>query len=140
MSKEKKVAVNFAVAAAIGLTVYLAGQLLLALMVVKGWVAETSAGPAQILLGGAGTFLSGLWASKKVPVGPLTAALAVAGIMVMTLVAVGMLCYEELASVSHLIVRLGIMTVGALLGGLAGATGIGSSRKKQPRRKGKRKF
>ena len=54
MSKEKKVAVNFAVAVAIGLTVYLAGQLLLALMVVKGWVAETSAGPAQILLGGAG--------------------------------------------------------------------------------------
>ena len=133
MSKEKKSAANFAVAVVIGLTVYLAGQLLLALLVVKGWLAEASVGPAQIMLGGAG-------AVKKVPLGPLTAALAAAGVLVVTLVLLGVLFYEELAPVSDLILRLVVMAVGALLAGIAGATGGGSSRKKQPRRKGKRKF
>lgn len=140
MSKEKKSAANFAVAVVIGLTVYLAGQLLLALLVVKGWLAEASVGPAQIMLGGAGAFLSGLWAAKKVPLGPLTAALAVAGVLVVTLVLLGVLFYEELVPVSDLILRLAVMAVGALLAGIAGATGGGSGRKKQPRRKGKRKF
>jgi len=139
MSKGKSVIADLLIAVMIGLLVYLPGQLLLALLVVKGYLPETQVTVAQLFLGMTGAFLGGLWAANRLPMGALpSAASAAAGMAAVTML-LGVLCYEELAPVGTVALRVSLMAAGALLAGLTDVAWSGRYRKRRPARGGKRK-
>ena len=112
--------------AAVSLAVYLAGVLLLALLVVKGIVPQEAAFPVIAALCVLGALSGGLTAARRTPWGPLPSALANTGLFVLALLAVGLGCWQE---------RIGAPGGMLLLCALGGGTAAGLLGARQGRRR-----
>ena len=81
--------------AAVSVIVYLAGILLLALLVVKGAVPERAAFPAVAVLCLLGTLSGGVVTARRTPWGPLSAALLNTALFAAVLLVVGLACWPD---------------------------------------------
>ena len=81
--------------AAVSVIVYLAGILLLALLVVKGAVPERAAFPAVAVLCLLGTLSGGVVTARRTPWGPLSAALLNTALFAAVLLVVGLACWAD---------------------------------------------
>lgn len=114
------------------LGIYLGGQLLLALLLVKGTLPERGAFPAVAVLCGLSVACGGLLTVRRSPWGTLPAGLLTAGLFAGVLLVVGLSCWESITWLG----RGGILLLCALAGGaLAGL--LGCRRKRGGRRKRK---
>ena len=115
--------------AAVSVIVYLAGILLLALLVVKGAVPERAAFPAVAVLCLLGTLSGGVVTARRTPWGPLSAALLNTALFAAVLLVVGLACWPD---------RIGsrgvILLLCALGGGLAAGL-LGGRRGRRRKRK-----
>ena len=115
--------------AAVSVIVYLAGILLLALLVVKGAVPERAAFPAVAVLCLLGTLSGGVVTARRTPWGPLPAALLNTALFAAVLLVVGLACWPD---------RIGsrgvILLLCALGGGLAAGL-LGGRRGRRRKRK-----
>lgn len=139
MSKGKNVAVDLAAAVGMGMVVYLAGQLPLALLVVRGYLPEAQIRMAQMLLGAAGAFAGTVRAVRRIPWEALTTATIVALGMAVSTLLLGTVCWGALAAADDIAMRLLAMALGALAAGVITASGKGGGRKRRAGRKVKRK-
>lgn len=114
------------------LGIYLAGQLLLALLLVKGTLPEGSAFPVVAALCVAAVTCGGLLTVRRSPWGTLPAGLLTAGLFVMALLLVGLSCWESVTWMGH----GGILLLCALAGGLLAGL-LGGRRKRGGKRKRK---
>lgn len=108
------------------LGIYLGGQLLLALLLVKGTLPEGGAFPAVAVLCGLSVACGGLLTVRRSPWGTLPAGLLTAGLFAGVLLVVGLSCWESITWLG----RGGILLLCALAGGaLAGLLGGRRKRK-----------
>lgn len=110
---------------AVSAGVYLAGILLLTLLVVKGAVPERAAFPAVAALCLLGALCGGVAVARRTPWGPLPAALLNTVIFAVVLLAVGLACWPDgISWGGHggvlLLCALGGGTAAGLLGGRRG--------------------
>lgn len=112
-------------AAALG--VYLAGLLLLALLLVRGTLPEKSAFPAVAVLCAAAVFCGGMTAARRSPWGTLPAGLACAALFAAVLAAVGTAFWQGITWTG----RGGILLLCALAGGLLAGLLGGRKRKRR---------
>ena len=109
--------------AAVSVIVYLAGILLLALLVVKGAVPERAAFPAVAVLCLLGTLSGGVVTARRTPWGPLSAALLNTALFAAVLLVVGLACWPDgigSRGVILLLCALGGGLAAGLLGGRRG--------------------
>ena len=109
--------------AAVSVIVYLAGTLLLALLVVKGAVPERAAFPAVAVLCLLGTLSGGVVTARRTPWGPLSAALLNTALFAAVLLVVGLACWPDgigSRGVILLLCALGGGLAAGLLGGRRG--------------------
>ena len=109
--------------AAVSVIVYLAGILLLALLVVKGAVPERAAFPAVAVLCLLGTLSGGVVTARRTPWGPLSAALLNTALFAAVLLVVGLACWPDgigSRGVVLLLCALGGGLAAGLLGGRRG--------------------
>ena len=109
--------------AAVSVIVYLAGILLLALLVVKGAVPERAAFPAVAVLCLLGTLSGGVVTARRTPWGPLSAALLNTALFAEVLLVVGLACWPDgigSRGVILLLCALGGGLAAGLLGGRRG--------------------
>ena len=109
--------------AAVSVIVYLAGILLLALLVVKGAVPERAAFPAVAVLCLLGTLSGGVVTARRTPWGPLSAALLNTALFAAVLLVVGLACWPDgigSRGVILLLCALGGGLTAGLLGGRRG--------------------
>lgn len=114
------------------LGVYLAGQLLLALLLVKGTLPEGMAFPAVAVLCAAAAVCGGLLTVRRSPWGTLPAGLLTAGLFAGVLLVVGLSCWESVTWTGH----GGVLLLCALAGGLLAGL-LGGRRKRGGKRKRK---
>lgn len=114
------------------LGIYLAGQFLLALLLVKGTLPEGSAFPVVAVLCVAAVTCGGLLTVRRSPWGTLPAGLLTAGLFIVVLLLVGLSCWESVTWLGH----GGILLLCALAGGLLAGL-LGSRRKRGGKRKRK---
>jgi len=114
------------------LGIYLAGQLLLALLLVKGTLPEGAAFPAVAALCAAAVACGGLLTVRRSPWGTLPAGLLTAGLFAGVLLVVGLSCWESVTWMGH----GGILLLCALAGGLLAGL-LGGRRKRGGKRKRK---
>ena len=131
MSKGRTLGIDLVVSVGIGMGVYLLAQLLLALLVVKSVVPESGVLGIQVLVGGMGTLLGGLWAAKVLPWGPLPSGAAAALGTAAVTALLGMLLYDGVALTAETGLRLGVMLGGGLLAGGLRATGGGHRKRRR---------
>ena len=108
---------------AVSVIVYLAGILLLALLVVKGAVPERTAFPAVAVLCLLGTLSGGVVTARRTPWGPLSAALLNTALFAAVLLVVGLACWPDgigSRGVILLLCALGGGLAAGLLGGRRG--------------------
>ena len=108
---------------AVSVIVYLAGILLLALLVVKGAVPERAAFPAVAVLCLLGTLSGGVVTARRTPWGPLSAALLNTALFAAVLLVVGLACWPDgigSRGVILLLCALGGGLAAGLLGGRRG--------------------
>ena len=115
----------------LGAGCYLAGILLLALLVVKGGVPERAVFPATALWCLAVSAGSGTLTARRGPWGPLPSALLNAARFAALLVLLGMSCWQKITWNGHGGVLLLCVFAGGLLAGFLGG--------RRPRRRKKRK-
>ena len=109
--------------------VYLPGQMLITLLVVKGAVGEESLFPAVAAVCLVAALAGGFLCARRPVWGALPSAMLCALLFASVLTAIGILCWEEGITWTG---RGGILLLCALAGGLlAGALGQGSRRKKK---------
>ena len=109
--------------AAVSVIVYLAGILLLALLVVKGAVPERAAFPAVAVLCLLGTLSGCVVTARRTPWGPLSAALLNTALFAAVLLVVGLACWPDgigSRGVILLLCALGGGLAAGLLGGRRG--------------------
>ena len=109
--------------AAVSVIVYLAGILLLALLVVKGMVPERAAFPAVAVLCLLGALSGGGVTARRTPWGPLPAALLNTALFAAVLLVVGLACWPDgigSRGVILLLCALGGGLAAGLLGGRRG--------------------
>ena len=109
--------------AVVSVIVYLAGILLLALLVVKGAVPERAAFPAVAVLCLLGTLSGGVVTARRTPWGPLSAALLNTALFAAVLLVVGLACWPDgigSRGVILLLCALGGGLAAGLLGGRRG--------------------
>ena len=109
--------------AAVSVIVYLAGILLLALLVVKGAVPERAAFPAVAVLCLLGTLSGGVVTARRTPWGPLSAALLNTALFAAVLLVMGLACWPDgigSRGVILLLCALGGGLAAGLLGGRRG--------------------
>lgn len=114
----------------LALCVYLAGILLLALLMVKGSAPESAALPLTAALCALGAAGGGGVTARRSRLGPLPASMAVALCFLAALALLGFLCWQGPA----LNGRSGVLALCVLAGGvLGGALGSRRSRRKKKR-------
>ena len=109
--------------AAVSVIVYLAGILLLALLVVKGAVPERVAFPAVAVLCRLGALSGGVVTARRTPWGPLPAALLNTALFAAVLLVAGLACWPDgigSRGVILLLCALGGGLTAGLLGGRRG--------------------
>lgn len=112
--------------------IYLAGQLLVTLLILKGALAEAGMFPAVAILCLLASLAGGFLCARQSPWGPLPGAMAAAVLFAGLLGAVGILCWGEgITWAGH-----GGMLLCALGGGLAAGLLGGSRKKKRKHRPG----
>ncbi|MDY5613570.1 hypothetical protein [Dysosmobacter sp.] len=114
-------------AAAVG--VYLAGVLLLALLVVKGVVPERAAFPAVAVLCLLGALSGGGVAARGTPWGPLPAALLNTALFAAVLLVVGLACWPDGVGGRGVVLLLCALGGGLAAGVLGGRRGRRRKRK-----------
>lgn len=115
--------------AAVSVIVYLAGILLLALLVVKGAVPERAAFPAVAVLCLLGTLSGGVVTARRTPWGPLSAALLNTALFAAVLLVVGLACWPDGIGSSGVILLLCALGGGLAAGLLGGRRGRRRKRK-----------
>ena len=116
--------------AAVSVIVYLAGILLLALLVVKGAVPERAAFPAVAVLCLLGTLSGGVVTARRAPWGPLSAALLNTALFAAVLLVVGLACWPDGIGSRGVILLLCALG-GGLAAGLLGGRRGGRRRKRK---------
>ncbi len=111
--------------------IYLLGQLLVTLLVVKGALREERMFPVIAVLCLLAALAGGLLCARRPVWGPLPSAMLCALLFAAVLAAVGILCWEEGISWAG---RGGILMLCALAGGLLAGL-LGSGRRKKKHRK-----
>ena len=115
--------------AAVSVIVYLAGILLLALLVVKGAVPERAAFPAVAVLCLLGTLSGGVVTVRRTPWGPLSAALLNTALFAAVLLVVGLACWPDGIGSRGVILLLCALGGGLAAGLLSGRRGRRRKRK-----------
>lgn len=115
--------------AAVSVIVYLAGILLLALLVVKGAVPERVAFPAVAVLCLLGTLSGGVVTARRTPWGPLSAALLNTALFAAVLLVVGLACWPDGIGSRGVILLLCALGGGLAAGLLSGRRGRRRKRK-----------
>ena len=115
--------------AAVSVIVYLAGVLLLALLVVKGAVPERAAFPAVAVLCLLGTLSGGVVTARRTPWGPLSAALLNTALFAAVLLVVGLTCWPDGIGSRGVILLLCALGGGLAAGLLSGRRGRRRKRK-----------
>ena len=115
--------------AAVSVIVYLAGILLLALLVVKGAVPERAAFPAVAVLCLLGTLSGGVVTARRTPWGPLSAALLNTALFAAVLLVVGLACWPDGIG-SRGVILLLCAVGGGLAAGLLGGRRGGRRKRK----------
>ena len=115
--------------AAVSVIVYLAGILLLALLVVKGAVPERAAFPAVAVLCLLGTLSGGVVTARRTPWGPLSAALLNTALFAAVLLVVGLACWPDGIGSRGVILLLCAVGGGLAAGLLGGRRGRRRKRK-----------
>ena len=115
--------------AAVSVIVYLAGILLLALLVVKGAVPERAAFPAVAVLCLLGTLSGGVVTARRTPWGPLSAALLNTARFAAVLLVVGVACWPDGIGSRGVILLLCALGGGLAAGLLSGRRGRRRKRK-----------
>ena len=115
---------------AMSLGVYLAGLLLLALLVVKGAVPERAAFPAVAVLCLLGALGGGGVVARRTPWGPLPAALLNTALFAAVLLVVGLACWADGIGSKGIILLLCALA-GGLAAGLLGGRRGGRRRKRK---------
>ena len=115
--------------AAVSVIVYLAGILLLALLVVKGAVPERAAFPAAAVLCLLGTLSGGVVTARRTPWGPLSAALLNTALFAAVLLVVGLACWPDGIGSRGVILLLCALGGGLAAGLLSGRRGRRRKRK-----------
>lgn len=115
--------------AAVSVIVYLAGILLLALLVVKGAVPERAAFPAVAVLCLLGTLSGGVVTARRTPWGPLSAALLNTALFAAVLLVVGLACWPDGIGSRGVILLLCALGGGLAAGLLSGRRGRRRKRK-----------
>ena len=115
--------------AAVSVIVYLAGILLLALLVVKGAVPERAAFPAVAVLCLLGTRSGGVVTARRTPWGPLSAALLNTALFAAVLLVVGLACWPDGIGSRGVILLLCALGGGLAAGLLSGRRGRRRKRK-----------
>ena len=115
--------------AAVSVIVYLAGILLLALLVVKGAVLERAAFPAVAVLCLLGTLSGGVVTARRTPWGPLSAALLNTALFAAVLLVVGLACWPDGIGSRGVILLLCALGGGLAAGLLSGRRGRRRKRK-----------
>lgn len=134
MGKGKKQSPNglvFLKGVILSLGIYLLGQLLATLLVVKGALAEEGMFPAVAALCVLSSLAGGILCARRPVWGPLPSAMMCAVLFAGILAAVGILCWEEGITWSG---HGGILVLCALTGGLLAGL-LGGGRRKKKRRK-----
>lgn len=111
--------------------IYLAGQLLVTLLVVKGALGEEGMFPAVALLCLLAALAGGLLCARRPVWGPLPSAMMFAVLFAGILAMAGILCWEEGIAWTG---RGGILVLCALCGGLLAGV-LGSGRRKRKKHK-----
>lgn len=138
MEKRKSEALCLCASAGIGFGIYLVSQPILALMILKGYLSEESAGGLQVFLGGAAAFAGGIWAVRRLPDwGRVFTGLLVSALMAAAAVLAGVLLYDKLVP-DTAVIRLAAMAAGGILAGVIGAGQGGQKRRRKTARGGKR--
>ena len=114
---------------AVSVIVYLAGILLLALLVVKGAVPERAAFPAVAVLCLLGTLSGGVVTARRTPWGPLSAALLNTALFAAVLLVVGLACWPDGIGSRGVILLLCALGGGLAAGLLSGRRGRRRKRK-----------
>lgn len=134
MGKGKKQTPNglvFLKGVSLSLGIYLLGQLLVTLLVVKGALAEEGMFPAVAVLCLLAALAGGILCARRPVWGAVPSAIVCAALFAGILAAVGVLCWEEgITWTGH----GGILVLCALGGGLLGGV-LGSRPRKKKRRK-----
>lgn len=115
---------------AVSVIVYLAGLLLLALLVVKGAVPERAAFPAVAVLCLLGALGGGGVVARRTPWGPLPAALLNTALFAAVLLVVGLACWADGIGSKGIILLLCALA-GGLAAGLLGGRRGGRRRKRK---------
>ena len=115
--------------AAVSVILYLAGILLLALLVVKGAVPERAAFPAVAVLCLLGTLSGGVVTARRTPWGPLSAALLNTALFAAVLLVVGLACWPDGIGSRGVILLLCALGGGLAAGLLSGRRGRRRKRK-----------
>lgn len=113
--------------------IYLAGQLLVTLLILKGALSEAGMFPAVAALCFLASLAGGFLCARQTPWGPLPGAMALTLLFAAILAAVGILCWGEGIAWTG---RGGVLLLCALGGGLAAGLLGGSRKKKRKRRPG----
>lgn len=113
--------------------IYLAGLLLVTLLILKGALSETGMFPAVAVLCLLASLAGGFLCARQVPWGPLPGAMVFTLLFAAILAAVGILCWGEGIAWAG---RGGVLLLCALGGGLAAGLLGGSRKKKRKRRPG----
>lgn len=115
--------------AAVSVIVYLAGILLLALLVVKGAVPERAAFPAVAVLCLLGALSGGGVTARRTPWGPLPAALLNTALFAAVLLVAGLACWHDGIG------SRGVVLLACALGGGLAAGLLGGRRGRRRKRK-----
>ena len=136
MAKGKTLPVVLAWGIGGSLLAYTAMQLLLALLAVRGVVAEARLPALQVASAAAAVVPGGIYAARRSGLGTLWGALwTAAGVALLTAL-VGLLCFDSVALDAGTGLRLGAIAAGGVAGGVLCAGGR-KKKKKRRSRKGK---
>jgi len=119
----------FGVAVALG--IYLVGEMLLAMFVVKGTLSESVVFPITAALCFLSLLCGGLLTVRRTSWGPLPAGLLTAGWFSAILVLVGLSCWEEITWTGRGGILLLCAFAGGILSGILGSRRRGKSRHKR---------
>lgn len=115
----------------LSLGVYLLGQLLVALLVIKGILAENNMFPVIAVLAVLAAGAGGLFCSRRPIWGTLPSAMACAALFACVLAVIGILCWDTVTWTGHGGALLLCVLSGGLLAGLLGGSRKGKGTHKR---------
>lgn len=119
--KQQKVWMLLLKGVALSLGIYLAGELLLALLLVKGIAGEGTAFPITAVLCVLAAAAGGMLTARRTPWGPLPGGVLCAGLFALVLIAGGALWWDGITWSGHGGILLGCVLAGGILAGVLGS-------------------